>query len=84
VFASPDNNRDVLIEYIRATRTLTRAANGSVRSWRFAPVKTAGPVVFHSAPGKLALAREAGVDNVTELQADDGKGFAVYAVDLSK
>jgi 2',3'-cyclic-nucleotide 2'-phosphodiesterase/3'-nucleotidase len=84
VFASPDNNRDVLIEYIRATKTLTRAANGSVRSWRFAPVKTAGPVVFHSAPGKLALAREAGVDNVTELQADDGKGFTVYAVDLSK
>jgi len=86
VFASPDNNRDVLIEYVRATKTLTRAANGTARSWQFAPVKTAGPVVFHSAPGKLALAREAGVTNVTELQADDGqgKGFALYAVDLSK
>jgi 2',3'-cyclic-nucleotide 2'-phosphodiesterase/3'-nucleotidase len=86
VFAAPDNNRDVLIDYVRATKTLTRAANGSVRSWRFAAVKTAGPVVFHSAPGKLALAREAGVDNVTELQADDGqgKGFALYAVDLSQ
>jgi 2',3'-cyclic-nucleotide 2'-phosphodiesterase/3'-nucleotidase len=86
VFAAPDNNRDVLIDFVRATKTLTRAANGSVRSWRFAAVKTAGPVVFHSAPGKLALAREAGVDNVTELQADDGqgKGFALYAVDLSQ
>jgi 2',3'-cyclic-nucleotide 2'-phosphodiesterase/3'-nucleotidase len=84
VFASPDNNRDVLIDYVRTTKTLTRAANGAARSWRFAPVKTAGPVVFHSAPGKLALAREAGIDNVTEIQADDGKGFAVYAVDLSK
>jgi 2',3'-cyclic-nucleotide 2'-phosphodiesterase/3'-nucleotidase len=84
VFASPDNNRDVLIDYVRATKTLTRAGNGSARSWRFALVKTAGPVVFHSAPGKLALAREAGIDNVSELQADDGKGFAVYAVDLSK
>jgi len=41
-------------------------------------------VVFHSAPGKLALAVDAGITNVTELQADDGKGFAVYAVDLSK
>jgi 2',3'-cyclic-nucleotide 2'-phosphodiesterase/3'-nucleotidase len=41
-------------------------------------------VVFRSAPGKLALAREAGVDNVTEVQAIDDKGFAVYAVDLSK
>jgi len=84
VLASPDNNRDVLIDYVRAAKTLTRAANGSARSWRFAPVKTAGPVVFHSAPGKLALAREAGIDNVSELQADDGKGFALYAVDLSK
>ncbi|MDQ2822523.1 MAG: bifunctional 2',3'-cyclic-nucleotide 2'-phosphodiesterase/3'-nucleotidase [Pseudomonadota bacterium] len=84
VFAAPDNNRDVLIDYVRTTKTLTRAANGMARSWQFAPVKTAGPVVFHSAPGKLALAREAGIDNVSEVQADDGKGFAVYAVDLSK
>lgn len=84
VFAAPDNNRDVLIDYVRTTKTLTRAANGTARSWQFAPVKTAGPVVFHSAPGKLALAREAGIDNVSEVQADDGKGFAVYAVDLSK
>jgi 2',3'-cyclic-nucleotide 2'-phosphodiesterase/3'-nucleotidase len=84
VFASPDNNRDVLIAYIRTSQTLTRAGNGMARSWRFVPVKTAGPVVFHSAPGKLALAREAGLDNVTEVRPDDGKGFAVYAVDLSK
>jgi len=84
IFASPDNNRDVLIDYVRATKNLTRAANGAARSWRFARVKIAGPVVFHSAPGKLALAREAGLANVTELQADDGKGFAVYAVDLSQ
>jgi 2',3'-cyclic-nucleotide 2'-phosphodiesterase/3'-nucleotidase len=84
VLASPDNNRDVLIDYVRTTRTLTRAANGMARSWQFAPVKTAGPVVFHSAPGKLALAREAGITNVTEVQADDGKGFALYAVDLSR
>jgi 2',3'-cyclic-nucleotide 2'-phosphodiesterase/3'-nucleotidase len=49
-------------------------------------VATAGPVVFHAPPGKLALARAAGLDNVTELRADDGqgKGFALYAVDLSK
>jgi 2',3'-cyclic-nucleotide 2'-phosphodiesterase/3'-nucleotidase len=84
VLASPDNNRDVLIAYVRATKTLTRAANGTARSWQFAPVKTSGPVVFRSAPGKLALAVDAGITNVTELQADDGKGFAVYAVDLSK
>jgi len=86
VLASPDASRDVLIAYIRARKALARKADGAVRSWRFAQVKTAGPVVFHSAPGKLALAREAGLDNVTELRADDGqgKGFALYGIDLSK
>ena len=86
VLASPDNNRDILIEYIRNARELGRKAQGSARSWRFAQVKTAGPVVFHSAPDLVALAREAGVANVSQLKADDGsgKGTALYAVDLSK
>ncbi|WP_296945682.1 bifunctional 2',3'-cyclic-nucleotide 2'-phosphodiesterase/3'-nucleotidase [uncultured Massilia sp.] len=86
VLASPDASRDVLINYIRARKELGRAADGAQRSWRFTPVRTAGPVVFHSAPGKLALAREAGLDNVAELRADDGlgKGFALYAIDLSR
>ncbi len=86
VVAAPDNNRDVLIEYIRRQGQLTRAANGASRSWRFAPVATKGPVVFHAAPGKEALAREAGLANVRELRADDGggKGFALYAIDLAR
>jgi len=86
VIASPDASRDVLIDYIRAAKTLTRAANGARRSWRFVPVRTAGPVVFHAAPGKIELARAAGLDGVSQLRADDGqgKGFALYAVDLSK
>ncbi|MDC8756571.1 bifunctional 2',3'-cyclic-nucleotide 2'-phosphodiesterase/3'-nucleotidase [Janthinobacterium fluminis] len=86
VLASPDDNREVLIAYIAAAKHLTRAGNGSARSWRFAPVATKGPVVFHSAPGVLALAQAAGLDNVTLLQADDGagKGFALYRVDLAK
>jgi 2',3'-cyclic-nucleotide 2'-phosphodiesterase/3'-nucleotidase len=50
VLASPDASRDVLIAYVRDHKTLTRAANGSARSWRFARVKTAGPVVFHAPP----------------------------------
>lgn len=86
IFASPDTSRDVLISYVRDTKHLTRKANGAARSWRFAPVKTAGPVVFHTAPGMLGIAQEAGLDNVSLLQADDGlgKGFALYAVDLAK
>jgi 2',3'-cyclic-nucleotide 2'-phosphodiesterase/3'-nucleotidase len=86
VIASPDASRDLLIEYIRGAKKLTRTANGAERSWRFAQVKTAGPVVFHAAPGKIELARAAGLANVSQLREDDGqgKGFALYAVDLSR
>jgi 2',3'-cyclic-nucleotide 2'-phosphodiesterase/3'-nucleotidase len=83
VFAAPDASRDVLIGYIRQAQTLTRAANGGARSWRFAPVRTNGPVVIHSAPGVLQAARDAGITAVRELRADDGKGYAVYSVDLA-
>ncbi len=83
VLASPDASRDVLIAHIRQAGVLTRAALGGARSWRFAPVRTSGPVVIHSAPGMLGAAREAGLAGLRELRADDGKGYAVYAVDLS-
>jgi 2',3'-cyclic-nucleotide 2'-phosphodiesterase/3'-nucleotidase len=86
VVASPDASRDVLIAYVKAAKRLTREANGAQRSWRFPKVETKGPVVFHSAPGKLEIARAAGLDNVTQLAADDGlgKGFGLYAIDLSR
>ncbi len=86
VIASPDNNREVLIAYIKRTRDLTRAAHGANRSWSFTKVKTAGPVVFRSAPGLTALAHEAGLRHVSQVRADDGagKGFALYAIDLAQ
>jgi 2',3'-cyclic-nucleotide 2'-phosphodiesterase / 3'-nucleotidase len=86
IYASPDANRDVLIQYIKTVKTVTRAANGADRSWHFTQVTTAGPVVFHSALGKLALAQAAGLAGITQLQADDGTGksLALYAIDLSK
>ena len=86
IYASPDANRDVLISYIKTTKALTRVANGSARSWKFTPVATAGLVTFSSATGKLALATAAGLNGITQVQADDGsgKGLAVYAIDLSR
>ncbi|MEG1327663.1 MAG: 5'-nucleotidase C-terminal domain-containing protein, partial [Janthinobacterium sp.] len=86
VVASPDNNRELLIAYVTKEKNLTRAKNGSARSWRFAKVATKGPVVFHSAPHMIALAQAAGIGNVTQLKSDDGagKGFALYQIDLSK
>ena len=86
VLAAPDTNRDILIDFIRKAKVLRRAEHGQERSWSFARTRTAGPVVFHSAPGMIHLAQQAGLDNVTQLQADDGrgKGLALYQVDLSK
>jgi 2',3'-cyclic-nucleotide 2'-phosphodiesterase/3'-nucleotidase len=82
VLSAPDANRDVLIEWVRGRKHVTRAADGSDRNWRFAAVKTAGPVVFTSAAGKIDLAKAAGLDHVRWLR-DNGGGFATYEVDLA-
>ncbi len=83
VLSATEANRDVLIAYVKAQGELTRARNGADRNWRFVKVKTAGPVVFTSAAGRLELARAAGLDNVS-LVKDKGDGSAVYSIDLSK
>jgi 2',3'-cyclic-nucleotide 2'-phosphodiesterase/3'-nucleotidase len=86
LWAAPDGNREVLAAYIRAHPQVTRVANGAARSWRFTPVRTAGPVVFSAPPGALPLARAAGLVNVSLVAQDDGtgRGLAKYAVDLSR
>ena len=86
IWAAPDANRDVVIDYIRKNPAVTRAANGSAKSWRFAKATVAGPVVFSSGANAQAVAQAAGLVNVTLLAADDGsgKGVSKYAVDLSK
>lgn len=86
IIASPDTNRDVLIQYVKSAKTLTRKQNGLARSWRFTKVTTAGPVTFKSAQNKLPVAVAAGLSNVSLFKADDGsgKGLAVYQIDLSK
>ena len=86
IYASPDANRDVLIEYIKARRNLVFATDGATRSWRFTPVSVAGPVTFKSASGKLGVATALGLGNISVLRDDDGsgKGLGVYAIDLSR
>jgi len=86
IYTSSDTVRNVLVEYIKATRLLTRGSNGSDRSWRFAKVATAGTVTFASAKDKLTLAQAAGLTNISLLRDDDGsgRGMSVYAIDLSK
>ncbi|MBS0555944.1 MAG: bifunctional 2',3'-cyclic-nucleotide 2'-phosphodiesterase/3'-nucleotidase [Proteobacteria bacterium] len=83
VLSAPDANRDVLIDYVRAKREITRSLFGDMRNWHFAKTRTAGPVIFTSAAGKLDLAHADGIDNVTLLK-NNGDGTATYAIDLSK
>ncbi len=81
VLSAPDANRDVLIEWVRERKHLTRALDGADRNWTFATVKTAGPVVFTSATGKIDVAQAAGIDNVSVVK-DNGDGSSSYALDL--
>ncbi len=83
VIPAPDLNRDVLIDYVRGAREITRARFGNDRNWRFAKVRTAGPVTFKSAAGKIDVARAVGLNNVTQIK-DNGDGTAVYSLDLSR
>ena len=82
VLSAPDANRDVLIGWLRERRHLTHSADGADRNWRFVAVKTAGPVLFTSAAGKLDVAVACGLDNVKVFK-DNGDGSAVYSVDLA-
>jgi len=84
IIASPDASRDVLIAYIKKAAALTRAANGSDRSWSFAKVTTAGAVTFTSAQNVLPVAQAAGINNVSLLTADAGNGLSTYSIDLSQ
>lgn len=86
VYASPDANRDVVINYIKSNPQITRSANGSARSWRFTPVNTAGAVLFKSGKDSLSVAQAAGLTGIALVNADDGsgEGRAVYSIDLSQ
>ena len=85
VYASPDTNRDVVINYIKKNPQITRMANGAARSWRFTPVNTAGAVLFKSGKDSLSVAQAAGLTEISLVSADDGsgEGRAVYRIDLS-
>ncbi|MDF0606192.1 bifunctional 2',3'-cyclic-nucleotide 2'-phosphodiesterase/3'-nucleotidase [Neisseriaceae bacterium TC5R-5] len=86
IWASPDTNRDVVINYIRNHPLITRTQYGAARSWRFSPVTTAGDITFSSAANALPVAQAAGLNNISLLNADDGsgKGLARYKLDLSR
>lgn len=86
IWASPDANRDVVIDYVKKHANITRVAHGSARSWRFAKVRIAGDVVFSSGPNAIGVAQAAGLSNISLVAADDGsgKGTSKYRVNLAE
>lgn len=81
VLAAPDGTREIVARWIKQHRDIA-ASDLPARSWRFAPLKTSGPVTFTAAAGKQGVAQADGIDGIQQVK-DNGDGTAVYAVDLS-
>ncbi|HEY8329507.1 MAG TPA: bifunctional 2',3'-cyclic-nucleotide 2'-phosphodiesterase/3'-nucleotidase [Rhodanobacter sp.] len=81
VLSAPDGTREILAKWLESHKQIG-AQDLEPTSWKFAPLKTRGPVVFTDASGKQAVAREAGLDHIRQLK-DHGDGTATYAIDLS-
>ena len=81
VLAAPDGTREILAKWLERKQRID-AQDLEPTPWKFAPLKTRGPVVFTDASGKQDVARAAGLDNIRQLK-DHGDGTATYAIDLS-
>lgn len=85
IYESPDANRDVLINYIKEQKNITRKNNGSTRSWRFSPLNANGKVLFKSGQNALEVAQAAGLFNIQiDSPVDETGDYAIYAIDLSQ
>jgi 2',3'-cyclic-nucleotide 2'-phosphodiesterase / 3'-nucleotidase len=82
VWAAPDTNRDALVDYVRARKSLHKP-DFDTRPWHFAPLRTKAPATFECAAGKLDIARAAGIEAVAQSSAE-GDGTAICSIDLSK
>jgi 2',3'-cyclic-nucleotide 2'-phosphodiesterase/3'-nucleotidase len=82
VLVAPDGTREIVARWIERHRDIA-AHDLPARSWRFATLKTAGPVLFTSASGKAGIAAADGLGHIRELK-DHGDGTATYAIDLSR
>ncbi len=81
VLAAPDGTREILADWLRQHEHIG-AAELPPASWHFAPLKTAGPIVFTGASDKLDVARAAGLTHIRLLR-DNGDGTSTYAIDLA-
>ena len=81
VFFRTRGKREILAKWLQRQKQIS-AKNLEASSWRFAPLKTHGPVTFTAAADKLGVAKAAGLDNIRQVK-DHGDGTATYAIDLS-
>lgn len=77
IMAAPDENRQVIIDYIRDNGTINPSADNN---WSFAKVDKKLNVTFTSSPDAKELVEKS--KNMTYV-GDGGNGFAKYALDLS-
>ena len=88
VYASPDENRQVLADYIKATSEKEGAVNPSAdKNWRFVPIKGNDKldVRFETSPSEQAakFIKENAQYPMKQVGTDE-VGFAVYQIDLTK
>ena len=88
VYAAPDENRQVLADYIKATSEKDGAVNPSAdKNWRFVPIKGNDKldVRFETSPSEQAaqFIKENAQYPMKQVGTDE-VGFAVYQIDLTK
>lgn len=83
-FASPDENRSVLANWITASKEIHPAADNN---WRLAPIHSSQKldIRFETSPGEKAAAfiKDKGQYPMKNIGSDE-IGFAIYQLDLSK
>jgi len=78
VLASPDENRQAVLNYIVENKTINPSADGN---WSFLAIPSAPLVVFDTSPNAASAAK---ADPKLKLLGDAEGGFLRYALDLSK
>lgn len=78
IIDSPDENRQILMDYIRAQGSVNPTADNN---WSIAPVSGGVKVTFTSSPKAADYA--AATPNIRFTGKTDDKGFGIYTIDLS-
>jgi 2',3'-cyclic-nucleotide 2'-phosphodiesterase/3'-nucleotidase len=71
IFASPDENRQVILKYLEYAKRIEPRADGN---WRLKIPEGAGPVVFNSSP----LGENVEDPEIRYLRTDNASGYGIY------